>query len=83
MPWDWKSRYVTPWAAPRTSLRTSRCWNGRQTAGASSSRTTTSTLYALELKTDAVTLIDTSKRRLGFQTTVSAGRPMDRLYGDR
>ena len=28
-------------------------------------------LYALELKTDAVTLLDTSKRRLGFKTTVS------------
>ncbi|HEX4673846.1 MAG TPA: PDZ domain-containing protein [Steroidobacteraceae bacterium] len=28
-------------------------------------------LYALELKTDAVTLVDTSKRRLGFKTTVS------------
>ena len=28
-------------------------------------------LYALELKTDAITLVDTSKRRLGFKTTVS------------
>ena len=28
-------------------------------------------LYALELKTDAITLIDTSKRRLGFKTSVS------------
>lgn len=28
-------------------------------------------LYAIELKTDAVTLIDTSKRRLGFKTSVS------------
>jgi tricorn protease len=28
-------------------------------------------LYAIELKTDAITLIDTSKRRLTFKTTVS------------
>ena len=28
-------------------------------------------LYAIELKTDAITLIDTSKRRGGFKTTVS------------
>ncbi len=28
-------------------------------------------LYALELKTDAITLLDTSKRRLGFKTSIS------------
>jgi tricorn protease len=28
-------------------------------------------LYAIELKTDAVTLVDTSKRRVGFKTSVS------------
>jgi tricorn protease len=28
-------------------------------------------LYSMELKTDSITLIDTSKRRIGFKTTVS------------